>query len=116
MWRYTLQCGLYEIKILVKSIAKKIGVNEDVLDERLQEGKSRLFDLSFDVDGYLTPDVNNRHEHFLYCLPHCVTPLLASFHCDSSVVSLFGANQDFTDAITLILSPKFLSPNYPWHG
>ncbi len=52
MWRYTLQCGLYDISKLCKRIEDKIGAHEDVFNEGRPAGEGRLFDLSFDEEGY----------------------------------------------------------------
>lgn len=52
VWRYTLQCGLYDISALCKWIEDKIGAHEDVYGEGRPAGDSRLFDLNFDEGGY----------------------------------------------------------------
>lgn len=50
MWRYTAQCGVYELSTLAKLLEKKIGSHEDVFDDRTN-GQSRLFDVSFNERG-----------------------------------------------------------------
>ncbi|WP_313696901.1 AAA domain-containing protein [Achromobacter sp.] len=52
MWRYTLECGLYDISKLCQQIEERIGAHEDVFGESRPAGEGRLFDLSFDEDGY----------------------------------------------------------------
>lgn len=50
VWRYTAQCGVYDVVALSEQLEKKIGANSDVVDGRGND-KSRLFDISFNEHG-----------------------------------------------------------------
>src|SRR3546814_514927 len=52
IWRYTLQAGVYDIEKFSTLLEDKLGAHEDVFDERRPIGQARLFDLTFDEDGY----------------------------------------------------------------
>jgi hypothetical protein len=57
-WRYSLQCGLFDSLKLAellttKLLTTKISQPDDVLNEKLKGGESRLFDLGFDDSGIL---------------------------------------------------------------
>lgn len=55
-WRYTIQCGLHDTTELAKLLEDKIGAHEEVFDDRRDGGRSRLFDLGFDDNGYPIPE------------------------------------------------------------
>lgn len=55
-WRYALQCGLYDSKELAALLEEKIGAHEEVYDDRRDVGRSRLFDLGLDENGYPVPE------------------------------------------------------------
>jgi len=56
VWRYTLQCGLYDTNKLAKLLEDKIGAHDEVFDDRRDGGRSRLFDLGFEANGYPIPE------------------------------------------------------------
>ena len=50
VWRYTAQCGVYDVAALSEQLEEKIGAHSNVVDGRGND-KSRLFDISFDEHG-----------------------------------------------------------------
>jgi len=50
VWRYTAQCGAYELSLLSELLENKIGPHEDVFTDRTNM-QSRLFDVSFNERG-----------------------------------------------------------------
>ena len=50
LWRYTAQCGVYEMSQLAGLLENKIGSHEAVFTERAN-AQSRLFDISFNEQG-----------------------------------------------------------------
>jgi len=55
-WRYSLQCGLFDSLKLAELLTTKISQPDDVLNEKLKGGESRLFDLGFDDSGIPIPE------------------------------------------------------------
>ncbi len=55
-WRYSLQCGLFNSTELAELLTQKLGAHDDVLNEKLKGGESRLFDLCFDGRGIPIPE------------------------------------------------------------
>src|SRR3546814_2386506 len=47
-----MQDGVYDIEKFSTLLEDKLGAHEDVFDERRPIGQARLFDLTFDEDGY----------------------------------------------------------------
>ncbi len=56
-WRYSLQCGLFNSTELAELLTQKLGAHDDVLNEKLKGGESRLFDLGFDDCGIPIPEM-----------------------------------------------------------
>ncbi|MQK21932.1 hypothetical protein EI013_26555, partial [Escherichia coli] len=46
VWRYSAQCGIYNISVVADQLEEKLGAHDDVAESR-NTGKSRLFDVSF---------------------------------------------------------------------
>ncbi|MEQ0006699.1 AAA domain-containing protein [Klebsiella sp. GG_Kp146] len=50
VWRYSAQCGIYNISVVADQLEEKLGAHDDVAESR-NTGKSRLFDVSFSNKG-----------------------------------------------------------------
>ncbi|MEG1211674.1 MAG: AAA domain-containing protein [Leclercia sp.] len=50
VWRYTAQCGVYDVATLSALLEGKIGAHADVFEDQGKD-KSRLFDISFNEQG-----------------------------------------------------------------
>ena len=87
-WQYAAQCGIYSIDALSRRLVSKLGTEQEQWSERTG-GVSRLFDLSFDHNGYPIP-----HTFTLSMAAWAggqilrdgggVNVLLAGGHCDRS--------------------------------
>ncbi|MCU5772457.1 DEAD/DEAH box helicase [Winslowiella arboricola] len=62
VWRYTVQCGVYDLSSLSEQLENKIGAHGEVFEDRAN-GKSRLFDISFNELGI------PQFESFMLSLP-----------------------------------------------
>lgn len=110
VWRYTIQCGIYDISGLSGLLEDKIGGNNDIVENR-PEGQSRLFDISCNEHGI--PQFGSfmlslaswsagqilHHEQGIAALTNSITPDLSDLPVPDSFIPFI--NSGFSDFDTV---------------